>query len=225
MPTPVRYFLWVMMEIAIIGSDIQEVIGSAIAFKVLLGLPLWAGALITIFDSFLFLFIHYFGVRKLEAFFAVVILTMVLCFAVNFFATDPDWEAAILGTILPRIPKGTLSYAIGLVGSVIMPHNLYLHSALVLSRDIDAKTKNKVNEANFYNNVESAISLGVSFIINWCVIGTFANYKGGPYSKDLTLSNAHIALEETLGKFARYVWAIGLLAAGQSSTMTGTYAG
>lgn len=209
-----RYFLWIMMEIAIIGADVQEVIGSAIAFQVLFGLPLWAGALITIVDSFLFLFIHYWGVRKLEAFFAVIISTMVLCFAINFFATDPDWSEAAVGTLLPRIPKGTLNYAIGVVGSVIMPHNLYLHSALVLSREINAKNKNKVNEANYYNNVESAISLGVSFIINWCVIGTFANYRNSKYSKDLSLSNAHIALEETLGPFARYVWAIGLLAAG-----------
>lgn len=182
-----RIFLWIMMEIAIIGADIQEVIGSAIAFNLLFGLPLWAGALITIVDSFLFLFIHYYGVRKLELFFAVLIFTMCICFATHFFATGPDFGKVALGTLIPRIPDGTLGYAIGVVGSVIMPHNLYLHSALVLTRDVDAKNKHKVKEANYYNTVESAISLGVSFFINWCVIGTFAHFQHTPYAKTLSL--------------------------------------
>jgi natural resistance-associated macrophage protein len=222
---PMRIFLWLMMEIAIIGADIQEVIGSSIALNVLFGLPLWAGALITIFDSFLFLFIHYFGVRKLEYFFAFLITSMAVCFAINFFASEPDWGKAVVGTIVPIIPAGTLNYAIGVVGAVIMPHNLYLHSALVLSRDIDAKNKNKVNEANYYNVIESAFSLGVSFFINWCVIGTFASFENTPEAPTLGLRNAHLALEKALGPASRYVWAFGLLAAGQSSTMTGTYAG
>ena len=97
-------------------------------------MPLWAGAIITIVDSFLFLFIHYFGVRKLEYFFAVLITTMAVCFAINFFGSEPEWDEVLIGTLLPRIPKGTLNYAIGVVGAVIMPHNLYLHSALVLTR-------------------------------------------------------------------------------------------
>jgi natural resistance-associated macrophage protein len=222
---PVRIFLWIMMEVAIIGSDIQEVIGSAIAFNLLFGIPLWAGALITIFDSFLFLFIHYYGVRKLELFFAALIFIMCICFATHFFATGPDMGAVMLGTLVPEIPHGTLGYAIGLLGSVIMPHNLYLHSALVLTRDVDAKNKQKVNEAIYYNTIESAISLGVSFFINWCVIGTFGHFHNTKWQKVLTLQTAPEALKETLGSAAKYVWAIGLLAAGQSSTMTGTYAG
>lgn len=99
-----RIFLWIMMEIAIIGADIQEVIGSAIAFNLLFGLPLWAGALITIVDSFLFLFIHYYGVRKLELFFAILITIMCICFATHFFATSPDFGEVALGTLIPSIP-------------------------------------------------------------------------------------------------------------------------
>ena len=139
---------------------------------------------------------------------------MAICFAFNFFLSDPNYGEAALGTVIPRIPAGTLNYAIGVVGSVIMPHNLYLHSALVLSRDIDAKDRRKVKEANYYNVVESAISLGVSFFINFCVIGTFAHYTNEPHAKDISLSNAHIALENSFGPAARYVWAFGLLAAG-----------
>lgn len=105
-----------------------------------------------------------------------------------------------------------------------MPHNLYLHSALVLSRKINAKSHAVVHEANVYNSVESAISLFVSFMINFAVVGTFAYYhdKG---DLDLNLRNADTALREAFGNASRIIWAVGLLAAGQSSTMTGTYAG
>jgi natural resistance-associated macrophage protein len=131
-----------MTEFAIIGSDIQEVIGSATAINILFGLPLWVGALITIFDSFLFLFIHYFGVRKLEGFFAFLISIMAICFCLNMFAAKPDYEQIAIGTIVPIIPSGALTAALGLIGAVIMPHNLYLHSALVLTRKVNVRNKN-----------------------------------------------------------------------------------
>lgn len=131
-----------MTEFAIIGSDIQEVIGSATAINILFGTPLWVGALITIFDSFLFLFIHYFGVRKLEGFFAFLISVMAICFCLNMFTANPDYKQIAVGTIVPIIPKGALTAALGLIGAVIMPHNLYLHSSLVLTRKIDTRNKN-----------------------------------------------------------------------------------
>ena len=119
---------------------------------------------------------------------------------------------------------------LGLVGAVIMPHNLYLHSALVLTRKVNTRNRSQVNEANIYNNIESAISLFISFIINLAVIATFAEYviangHAGDPSYDLDLGSAAVALEGAFGTFSKYIWAIGLLAAGQSSTMTGTYAG
>ena len=100
-------------------------------------IPLYAGAIITIFDSFLFLFIHYFGIRKLEAFFLFLISVMAITFCINFFASDPNWGDLAFGTVVPTIPAGSVPAAIGLVGAVIMPHNIYLHSALVLTRKID----------------------------------------------------------------------------------------
>lgn len=109
-----------------------------------------------------------------------------------------------------------------------MPHNLYLHSALVLTRKIDTRSKNQVKEANIYNTIESAFSLFISFIISAAVISTFAAWKHSPnYDPDLDidLSSASVVLADTFGDAAKYIWAIGLLAAGQSSTMTGTYAG
>lgn len=163
-----------MTEVAIIGSDIQEVIGSATALKILFGIPVWVGALITIVDSLLFLFIHYFGIRKLEALFAFLIITMAVSFFLNMFAANPDGLQLLKGTVVPTIPAGSLTSALGLVGAVIMPHNLYLYSSLVLSRKVNPQSHYQVREANYYNNIDSSISLAISFLISTSIIATFA---------------------------------------------------
>mmetsp|Transcript_35198 Transcript_35198/g.53940 ORF Transcript_35198/g.53940 Transcript_35198/m.53940 type:complete len:174 (-) Transcript_35198:658-1179(-) len=165
-----------MTELAIIGSDIQEVIGSATALYILFGLPLWAGALVTILDSFVFLFIHYFGIRKLEAFFAFLVLTMAVSFLFNMFSANPDPVEMAKGLMIPSVPKGALTAALGLVGAVIMPHNLYLYSSLVLTRKVDMKNKNQVKEASIYNQIDNGLSLCLSFLISTAVIATFASY-------------------------------------------------
>lgn len=221
-PKYMQYVLWIMTEFAIVGSDIQEVVGSATALNILFGVPLWAGALITIFDSFLFLFIHYYGVRKLEAFFGFLITVMTVCFCVNMFAAKPDYKEMLIGAIVPYVPSGAWDACLGLIGAVIMPHNLYLHSALVLTRKINLKDRNQVKEANIYNAIESAISLGISVIISTAVIATFAVYTiqhpcvddGKSDNCDLDLQSASEALASTFGNAAKYIWAIGLLAAG-----------
>ena len=168
--------LWVMVELAIIDSDIQEVIGTATALLILFKFPLWLGTIVTILDSLVFLFIHYFGIRKLEAFFVAIIMLMVVCFFTNMFYAKPDVFQMLEGTLLPTLPAGAGTAFIGLIGSVIMPHNLYLHSALVLSRKINARSKQQVKEANYYFNLESAISLFITFIVNAAIIATFAVY-------------------------------------------------
>jgi len=134
------------------------------------------------------------------------------------------------GTVVPTIPAGSFATALGLVGCCIMPHNLYLHSSLVLTRKINTKSNNEIYQAYVYNAIESAFSLGISFFISTAVISTFAAYMdreraAGLPIPDLDLQTASTALEASFGSAAKYIWAIGLLAAGQSSTMTGTYAG
>lgn len=129
------------------------------------------------------------------------------------------------GTFVPSIPSGCVDQTIALFGCIIMPHNLYLHSALVLSRKIDVNDKHVVKESTIYNAVESAVSLFVSFLINYAIIGTFAWWHMNDPQESLNLSTAAVAFESTFGNASKYIWAIGLLAAGQSSTMTGTYAG
>lgn len=221
---PLSLTLWLMAEIAIIGSDIQEVIGTAIAFKILFGFPIWLGSVITVLDTFTFLFIHACGVRKLEAFFAVLVGTMAICFWANMIIIAPN-PVDVMGGFIPGVPSGSLEQLIGLIGSVIMPHNLYLHSALVQSRGVDKDNKREVREANKYFSIEAAGSLFVSFLINLAVISTFAYYHLKSGSKDIHLENADKVLRESFGSGARIIWGIGLMAAGQSSTMTGTYAG
>lgn len=139
---------------------------------------------------------------------------MVVCFFINFIVVKPDPLSILGGTFIPLIPSGSLGSAVGLVGSVIMPHNLYLHSSLVLTRKINHKNVGALKEANYYNAIESAISLFVSFIINFTIISTFAYWHDKPNAEDLNLRNASIAFEGAFGRYASIIWAVGLLAAG-----------
>ncbi|POO00779.1 NRAMP-like metal transporter [Trema orientale] len=223
--------LWVMAELALIGADIQEVIGSAIAIKILSNgfLPLWSGVIITALDCFIFLFLENYGVRKLEAVFAVLIATMALSFAWMFGETKPSGTELLLGVLVPKLSSKTIKQAVGVVGCVIMPHNVFLHSALVQSREIDHTKKGRVQEALNYYSIESTIALIVSFIINLFVTTVFAKgFYGTELASSIGLGNAGQYLQDKYGGGLfpiLYIWGIGLLAAGQSSTITGTYAG
>ncbi|XP_020587010.1 metal transporter Nramp3-like [Phalaenopsis equestris] len=230
-PLWARVSLWVMAELALIGADIQEVIGSAIAIKILSRgvLPLWSGVVITALDCFIFLFLENYGVRKLEAFFAVLISTMAVSFAWMFGEAKPSGRELLIGILVPKLNSRTIRQAVGVVGCVIMPHNVYLHSALVQSRKVDPNKKNRVQEALHYYTIESTIALIVSFMINLFVTTVFAKgFYGSKEAGAIGLENAGQYLEQKYGGGLLpilYIWGIGLLAAGQSSTITGTYAG
>ncbi|KAI5684488.1 hypothetical protein M9H77_05716 [Catharanthus roseus] len=230
-PNWARLLLWVMAELALIGADIQEVIGSAIAIKILSKgfLPLWAGVIITALDCFIFLFLENYGVRKLEALFAVLIATMAVSFAWMFGETKPSGVELLIGILVPKLSSRTIKQAVGVVGCIIMPHNVFLHSALVQSRDIDKRKRGRVQEALNYYSIESGIALTISFIINLFVTTVFARaFFGTEEAKSIGLVNAGQYLEEKFGGGLvpiLYIWAVGVLAAGQSSTITGTYAG
>ncbi|XP_050206337.1 metal transporter Nramp3.2 [Mercurialis annua] len=230
-PSWARLVLWVMAELALIGADIQEVIGSAIAIKILSNgvVPLWAGVIITASDCFVFLFLENYGVRKLEAVFAVLIATMAVSFAWMFGETKPDGMELLLGVLIPKLSSKTIRQGVGVVGCVIMPHNVFLHSALVQSRDVDHRKKGRVQEALRYYSIESTIALIISFIINLFVTTVFAKaFYGTELANSIGLVNAGQYLQNKYGGGVfpiLYIWGIGLLAAGQSSTITGTYAG
>ncbi|KAM7263476.1 hypothetical protein ACFE04_001159 [Oxalis oulophora] len=230
-PKWAAYLLWLMAELDLIGADIQEVIGSAIAIQVLSRgvLPLWAGVLVTASDCFFFLFLENYGVRKLEAVFAAFIGTMALSFAWMFADAKPSGSELLVGIFVPRLSSRTIHQAVGVVGCVITPHNVFLHSALVQSRKIDPRQIGRVQEAINYYTIESSAALFVSFMINLFVTTVFAKaFYGTEQANDIGLANAGQYLEEKYGGGLLpilYIWGIGLLAAGQSSTITGTYAG
>ncbi|XP_028388622.1 natural resistance-associated macrophage protein 2 isoform X2 [Phyllostomus discolor] len=253
-PKVPRIILWLMVELAIIGSDMQEVIGSAIAINLLsIGrVPLWGGVLITIADTFVFLFLDKYGLRKLEAFFGFLITVMALTFGYEYITVRPNQSDVLKGMFVPSCSDcGTpqVQQAVGIVGAVIMPHNMYLHSALVKSRQVNRAKKEEVREANKYFFIESCIALFVSFIINVFVVSVFAEAfywktnqqvievcrnSSSPHTHLFPDDNSTLAVDiykggVVLGCFfgpaALYIWAVGILAAGQSSTMTGTYSG
>uniref|UniRef100_A0A669AWI8 Solute carrier family 11 member 2 n=2 Tax=Oreochromis TaxID=8139 RepID=A0A669AWI8_ORENI len=244
-----RIILWLMVELAIIGSDMQEVIGCAIALNLLsVGrIPLWGGVLITITDTFVFLFLDKYGMTK-ESHLPEAFVTQCVAYVL----VKPDQGELLKGMFVPYCAgcgPVQLEQAVGIVGAVIMPHNIYLHSALVKSREVDRKNKKEVKEANKYFFIESTIALFVSFLINVFVVAVFAqafynksnievnaecNATGSPHTDLFPLNNntlevdiykGGIVLGCFFGPAALYIWAIGILAAGQSSTMTGTYSG
>ncbi|KAM7431437.1 hypothetical protein ABFA07_017999 [Porites harrisoni] len=258
-----RIILWIMVEIAIIGSDMQEVIGTAIAFNLLSNgkIPLYGGVLITITDTFIFLFLDKYGLRKLEAFFGFLISVMAIAFGYEYVRVAPNQGEVVKGLFIPwceNCDKDSIMQAVGIVGAVIMPHNMYLHSALVKSREVDRSNQKAVKEANMYYFIESAIALFVSFIINIFVVAVFAQaFYGRTYRQVYSNCTRHNISQDSIfnvddikdpsifwnstiqgdlykggvflgcmfGAPALYIWGIGILAAGQSSTMTGTYSG
>ncbi|KAG8291259.1 hypothetical protein J6590_064572 [Homalodisca vitripennis] len=180
-----RIFLWLMIEVAIIGSDMQEVIGTAIALYLLSNklIPLWLGVLITAIDTFSFLLLDRYGLRKLELFFGFLITVMAVSFGYEFLVVKPEASQILKGLVIPWCEDcdyRALLQAVGIIGAVIMPHNLYLHSGLVKSRDIDRTKPSKVREANLYYFVESTIALAVSLVINVFIVAVFAH---GMYNK------------------------------------------
>ncbi|KAG7169167.1 Malvolio-like [Homarus americanus] len=249
-----RILLWIMVEIAIIGSDMQEVIGTSIAIYILSNgvIPIPGGVVITIADTFTFLALDRYGLRKLEAFFGFLIMVMAGTFGYQYGVSKPDQVAVLKGLFVPgcyNCDQRALAQAVGIVGAVIMPHNLYLHSALVKSRDVDRKKKEDVKEANKYFFLEACLALLCSFVINVFVVAVFAKGLYGVTNQEVydrceAVNNTHAnAFEQndelvdadifkagvflgcTYGVVCMYIWAIGILAAGQSSTMTGTYVG
>ena len=209
-----------MTEIAIIGADIQEVLGSAIALRILFDIPLWVGVIVTIIDTFIILIINIFGMRKLEILFGILILIMFFCFLVNLIMSKPVIEDLILGLFIPMIPNNTYREALALIGSIIMPHNLYLHSSLVKNKNLEKKD---LGNGIRYLKAELAFSLIFSFFINLTVVSTFDHFSN--VNKHIDLNNAGDFLANTFDDIGKYIWALGLLASGQSSTMTGTLAG
>jgi manganese transport protein len=218
---PVASLLWILAEVAIIATDVAEVIGSAVALHLLFGIPKVAGVLITGLDVLAILALMKFGFRKLEAIIVTLVATIAICFMINIIWAQPDWQA-VAGGLIPRSqPKGeALAIAVGILGATVMPHNLYLHSAIVQTRKFE-DTKLAVRSAT----IDSAIALGMAFFVNASILVLAAAVFHKNNIPVDTLEKAHELLKPMLGGAAATLFAVALLASGQSSTITGTLAG
>jgi manganese transport protein len=227
---PVNFALWALAEVAIAACDLAEVVGTIIALKLLFGLPLLWGCLVTAFDTFLLLWVQRLGMRKMEAIILGLVATIGLCFLIQIVLARPDPHALVLG-FRPTLPadadgtiKTSLFLAVGILGATVMPHNLYLHSALVQSRRIGGDRAGKARACR-YNLVDSAIALNVAFFVNAAILVLSAAVFHGSAYKVVGIEDAHELLPRFLGRFAPILFGLALLCAGQSSTLTGTLAG
>ena len=221
---PVVLALWVLCETAIVSCNLAELLGSAIALNLLFGVPLAWGALITGVDVMLIILLQRHGIRKLEALVATLVMTIGACLAYEMLLARPVWADVAAGFV-PRLDSASLMVAIGIIGATVMPHNLYLHSSLVQTRRIHNHNAAKA-EAMRYNLVDTVVALTVAFFINAAILALSASTFFAHGVVVTELRQAHELLTPALGTvLASTVFAVALLVAGQSSTITGTLAG
>jgi manganese transport protein len=222
----INYILYFLAEIAIAACDLAEVLGMAIGLNLLFGIPLLEGVLITVLDTFLLLFLINKGIRKMEAFIIALVAIIGFSFIFEMIFAQPEIGSVLKG-LIPTLPSEEALYiAIGIIGATVMPHNLYLHSSLVQTRKFD-RSKAGIKQALKYNFIDSTIALNLAFFVNAAILilaaATF--YKNGLFEV-AEIQDAHQLLEPMLGtQWAPILFAVALIAAGQSSTITGTLAG
>jgi manganese transport protein len=226
----VSFILWIGAEIAIAACDLAEVIGSAIALNLLFHIPLFYGVLITGLDVLLILLLQRFGFRWIEALVIALIGTIIVLFGVQLFLSKPEYWPAFTSLFIPssqivRNPA-MLYIAIGMLGATVMPHNLYLHSSIVQSRNYKRTPAGK-REAIFMANVDSALALTVALFVNAAIlIVAAAVFHRSGHFEVAAIEDAYKLLSPLVGAAgASTVFAIALLASGQNSSITGTLAG
>ncbi|MCL5027545.1 MAG: Nramp family divalent metal transporter [Bacteroidetes bacterium] len=225
-PKPINYFLWLISEVAIAATDLAEVLGSAIGLYILFKIPLVVGVVITTFDVLILMGLMSFGIRKMEAFILSLIATIGICFAIEMIISKPELGQIAIGFIPTSMNTEALFVALGIIGATVMPHNLYLHSALVQSRYVE-RTNKGLKEANKFNLIDSVVALNAAFFVNAAILVLAAAvFFSTGHSEIASIIGAHALLTPLLGStIAPIVFGVALLAAGQSSTITGTFAG
>lgn len=225
-PPLINFSLYILSEIAIAACDLAEVLGMAIGIHLLTGLPLLIGTVITVLDTFLFLLLQRFGIRKMEAFIIALVAIIGLCFLLQIVMAQPELGEVVTGFVPHALNNESLYIAIGIIGATVMPHNLYLHSALVQTRKISS-TKEGIRKAIRYNFIDSTIALNAAFLVNAAILILAATvFFATGNTQVAEIQEAHRLLQPLLGnKWAPILFAVALIAAGQSSTLTGTLAG
>ncbi len=226
---PVSLVLWFLCEVAIAACDLAEVIGSAIALNLLFGLPLVWGVVLTTLDVLVVLYFQNKGFRIIESIVAGLTVLIFGCFVYEIIVSRPDWVALAHG-LVPRpqvvTNPGMLYVAIGILGATVMPHNLYLHSSIVQTRQIEQTEPGKRMAIKFAT-IDSTVALFLAFFVNAAILVTAAaTFHGKGYENVADIADAHKLLTPVLGAgAASALFAVALLASGQNSTLTGTLAG
>ncbi len=224
-PKFINFVLYILAEVAIAACDLAEVLGMAIGIQLLTGLPLVWGVSITVLDTFLLLYLQRLGMRKMEAFIITLVAIIGISFFIEILLAKPNLAEVSSGFIPTSLNHEALYIAIGIIGATVMPHNLYLHSALVQTRKID-RTDAGIKLAIKFNRIDTTIALNLAFFVNAAILVLAASVflKSGN-SHVTEIKEAHRLLPAFLGKAAPVLFAVALIAAGQSSTITGTLAG
>lgn len=222
---PAAIALWILCELAIVACDLAEVIGSAIALQLLFGIPLIAGVAITTLDVLILLGLSKFGFRKLEAIVITLVATVAGCFMLQTFLAKPDFGMVAKGMLIPSLPDAeAIVISLGIIGATVMPHNLYLHSSIVQTRAHE-RTAKGIREAIRFNTWDTIGALGAAFFVNAAILVLAGTVFDGRMDEIRELGDAQKLLKPILGGVASTAFAVALLAAGQSSTITGTLAG
>lgn len=224
-PRAINFILYILAEVAIAACDLAEVLGMALGIQLLTGLPLVWGVGFTVLDTFLLLYLQKLGMRKMEAFIIALVAIIFVAFFIQIFIAQPVLADVVKG-VVPSIPDEYAKYIIiGIIGATVMPHNLYLHSALVQSRKIN-RTDEGIKEAIKFNRIDTTIALNLAFFVNaGILILAGAIFYNSGNAEVATIKEAYKLLPSFLGNAAPILFAIALIAAGQSSTITGTLAG
>ncbi|MCO6495867.1 MAG: Nramp family divalent metal transporter [Bacteroidetes bacterium] len=225
-PRALNFVLYLFAEIAIAACDLAELLGMAIGLQLLFGLDLFWGVTISFADTLLLMLLQRYGMRKMELFIVGLIFIIGMCFLIQIFIAKPEWNEVAKG-LIPTIPGYQALYiAIGIIGATVMPHNLYLHSALVQTRNFK-QDETSIRKAIKYNFWDTAIALNLAFFVNAAIlILAAAVFHNNGLKEVVELEDAHKLLAPLLGSnLAPILFAVALIAAGQSSTVTGTLAG
>ncbi|MEO8066683.1 MAG: Nramp family divalent metal transporter, partial [Flavobacteriales bacterium] len=225
-PTFINIPLYVLAEIAIAACDLAEVVGMAIGLHLLFDIPVLYGVLITALDTFLILFLMQRGIRLMERIIVSIVAIIGLSFLVQMLIAQPAFIAVMGGYVPSALSGNALYLAIGIIGATVMPHNLYLHSALVQTRRIDRSSDVSIREAIRYNTIDTGIALNIAFLVNSAILilAAAAFHEHGNTGVE-SIEDAHLLLTGLFGTLSPILFAVALIGSGQSSTITGTLAG
>jgi manganese transport protein len=226
LPKPVSFGMWVLMEGVAMATDLAEFLGAALGFQLLFGVPLLVGGLLTALITFLILALERYGFRPLEALITILIALIAVCYLVETILDHPDWGSVARHAVVPRfVGSESVLLAAGILGATVMPHALYLHSALTQDR-IRVKEESQLRRLLRFEIVDVIVAMGVASLVNAAMlIMAAATFHRTGLTHIASIEEAHRTLEPLLGKAASWVFGVSLLASGLSSSTVGTSAG